>query len=322
MKAIVYTERGPPAVFKQMEVEIPTPRDDEVLVKVHAASVNSWDWELLRKKPSMVSLGRRSDRRYKIFGADIAGKVEAVGKAVTQFRPGDEVFGDLCNSGWGGFAEYVCAREKALLLKPASMTFEQAAATPQAGLLALQGPSKKEQIKPGQKILINGAGGGVGTFAVQLAKSYGAEVTGVDSKEKLDMLRSIGADHVIDYTKKDFTKKGQTYDRILDVVASCSLSNYKHSLRPKGKCVLIGGSMSVIFKALFFGSFGSKKVVCLLYKPNKDLTFMKELFETGKVVPVIDRSYPLSEVGEAIRHLGEGHVKGKVVITVEHSNKT
>ncbi len=321
MKAIVYTERGPPAVFQQIEVEIPTPRDDEVLVKVHAASVNSWDWELLRKKPSMVSLGRRSDRRYKILGADIAGQVKAVGKAVTQFRPGDEVFGDLCNSGWGGFAEYVCTRENALLLKPTSMTFEQAAAIPQAGLLALQG-LRKGQIQKGQKVLLNGAGGGVGSFAIQIAKSMEAEVTGVDSKSKLDMLRSIGADHVIDYTKEDFTKNGQAYDLILDVVASRSVSDYKRSLRPGGKCFLIGGSMSVIFKALFFGSLGSKKVSLLLYKPNKDLAFMKELFETGKVIPVIDRSYPLSEVGEAIRHLGEGHVKGKVVITVEHSNKT
>jgi len=316
MKAIVYTERGPPAVFQQIDVEIPTPRNDEVLVKVHAASVNSWDWELLRKKPPMVSLGRRSDRRYKILGADIAGQVEAIGKDVKQLRPGDEVFGDLCNSGWGGFAEYVCARENALLLKSASMTFEQAAAIPQAGLLALQG-LRKGQIKQGQKVLLNGAGGGVGSFALQIAKSIGAEVTAVDSTTKLDMLRSIGADHVIDYTKEDFTKKGQTYDLILDVAASRSLSNFKHSLRPKGKCVLIGGSMSVIFKALFFGSFGSKKVVCLLYKPNKDLAIIKDLFETGKVIPVIDRRYPLSEVGEAIRHLGDGHVKGKIVITVK-----
>jgi len=321
MKAIVYTERGPPAVFQQIEVEIPTSRDDEVLVKVHAASVNSWDWELLRKKPSMVSLGRRSDPRYKILGADMAGQVEAVGKDVKQLRPGDEVFGDLCNSGWGGFAEYVCARENALLLKPASMTFEQAAAVPQAGLLALQG-LRKGQIQQGQKVLLNGAGGGVGSFAIQIAKSIGAEVTGVDSTSKLDMLRSIGADHVIDYTKEDFTKNGQAYDLILDVVASRSLSDFKRSLRPKGKYVLVGGSMSVIFKALFFGSLGSKKVGILAYKPNKDLNFLIDLIEADKVVPVIDRCYPLSEVADALRYFGEGHVKGKVVITVEYNNKT
>ena len=269
MKAIVYTERGPPAVFKQIEIEIPTPKDDEVLIKVHASSVNSWDWEFLRKKPSMVSLGRRSDQRYKILGADIAGQVEAVGNDVKQFRPGDEVFGDLCNSGWGGFAEYVCAREKALLLKPASMTFEQAAAIPQASLLAFQG-LRKGQIQQGQKVLLNGAGGGVGSFAIQIAKSIGAEVTGVDSTAKLDMMRLIGADQVIDFIKEDFTKRGQDYDLILDVVASRSLSDYRRSLRPGGKCVLVGGSISVVFKALFFGSFGSKKVVALLYKPNKD----------------------------------------------------
>jgi len=319
MKAIVYTERGPPAVFQQIEVEIPTPRDDEVLVKVHAASVNSWDWELLRKKPSMVSLGKRSDPRYKILGADIAGRVYSVGRDVKQLRPGDEVFGDLCNSGWGGFAEYVCARENALLLKPASMTFGQAAAVPQAGLLALQGLRKYGDIQPGQKVLMNGAGGGVGSFAIQIAKSIGAEVTGVDSTMKLDMMRSIGADHVIDYTKEDFTKNGQGYDLILDVKASRSVSDFKRSLRPKGKCVLVGGSMSVIFKALFFGSLGSKKVGILAYKPNKDLDFLIDLIEAGKVVPVIDRCYPLSEVGEAIRHLGEGHVNGKIVINVEHN---
>ncbi len=321
MKAIVYTDYGPPAVFQLKEIETPTPKDDEVLVKVHAASVNSWDWELLRKKPSMVSLGKRSDSRYKILGADIAGRVDSVGRDVKQLRPGDEVFGDLCNSGWGGFAEYVCARENALMPKPACTTFPEAAATPQAGLLALQGLRKYGDIQPGQKVLINGAGGGVGTFAVQIAKSFGAEVTGVDSTMKLDMMRTIGCDHVIDYTKEDYTKSGQRYDLILDVKASRSLSDFKRSLRPKGKCVLIGGSMSVVFKALFFGSFGSKKVGILLYKPNKDLASLLDLIEAGKVEPIIDRRYPLSEVDEALRYLGEGHVQGKVVISVKHNNK-
>jgi NADPH:quinone reductase-like Zn-dependent oxidoreductase len=326
MKAIVYTERGPPPVFQQIEVEIPTPKDDEVLVKVNAASVNSWDWELLRTRPSMVSLGKRSDPRYKILGADIAGRVEAVGRDVKQFKPGDEVFGDLCQSGWGGFAEYVCARENALSLKPASMTFEEAAAVPQAGLLALQGLRKKRQIQPGQKVLINGAGGGVGTFAVQIAKSYGAEVTGVDSTSKLDMMRSIGVDYVIDYTKEDYTKSGQRYDLILDMKGYRSIFDYRRALRPRGIFVMVGGSWGLSFKLIFLGLLisiiGRKKMGILAYKPNKDLASLIDLIDAGKVVPVIDRRYPLSEVPEALRYLGEGHAKGKLVITVEHNNKT
>jgi NADPH:quinone reductase-like Zn-dependent oxidoreductase len=326
MKAIVYTIYGPPAVFQLKELEKPTPKDDEVLVKVHAASVNSWDWELLRKKPSMVSLGRRSDPRYKILGADIAGQVEAVGRNVKQFQPGDEVFGDLCQSGFGGFAEYVCARENALAMKPASMTFEEAAAVPQAGLLALQGLRNKGQIQPGQKVLINGAGGGVGTFAVQIAKSFGAEVTGVDSTMKLDMLRSIGADHVIDYTQEDYTKCGQRYDLIIDVVAYRSIFDYKRALRPRGTFLAVGGSWARIFQLLLLGPLirmgGGKKMGILVYKPNKDSAFLIDLIVAGKVVPVIDRRYPLREVPEALRYLGEGYALGKLVITVAHNNKT
>ncbi|MFA9407175.1 MAG: NAD(P)-dependent alcohol dehydrogenase, partial [Anaerolineales bacterium] len=215
MKAMIYTKYGPPAVFQLKEIDIPSPKDDEVLVKIHAASVNSWDWELLSKKPSMVSLGSRSDSRYKILGADIAGQVEAVGRDVKRFQSGDEVFGDLCQSGFGGFAEYVCARENALSMKPASMTFEEAAAVPQAGVSALQALRDEGQIKPGQKVLINGASGGVGTFAVQIAKSFGAEVTGVCSTRNVDMVRSIGADQVIDYSSEDFTKSKQLYNLIL-----------------------------------------------------------------------------------------------------------
>ena len=321
MKAVVYKERGPPVVFQLIEIEKPTPRDDEVLIKVHAASVNSWDWELLRHKPSMVSLGTRSDPRYKILGADVAGRVEAAGKDAKRFRPGDEVFGDLCNSGWGGYAEYVCARENALMSKPTSMTFEEAAATPQAGLLALQGLHNKGHIQPGQKVLINGAGGGVGTFAVQIAKSFGAEVTGVDSTMKLDLIRSIGADHVIDYTKEDYTKSGQRYDLILDVKVHRSIFDYTHALCPRGTFLLVGGSWARILQLLLLGPLirmsGGKKMGILAYKPNKDLAFLVDLIETGKVVPVIDRCYPLTDVPEALRYLGEGHVKGKVVITVE-----
>ena len=327
MKAMVYHKYGSPDVLELQEVERPTPKDNEVLVKVHAASVNSWDWDLLRGKPFVNRLlfGLLKPKT-KILGCDIAGRVEAVGRNVKQFKPGDEVFGDLCASEWGGFAEYVCARENALALKPASMTFEQVAAVPQAAVMALQVLRDKGQIQPGQKVLINGAGGGVGTFAVQMAKSFGAEVTGVDSTRKLDMLRSIGSDQVIDYTQEDFTKNGQGYDLILDVVGNRSIFDYKRALSPKGIYVMVGGSTALIFQLLFLGSWismtGSKKMGILAHQPNKDLDFMKELFEAGKVVPVIDRRYPLSEAAEALRYFGKGHAQGKVVITLEHNNKT
>jgi NADPH:quinone reductase-like Zn-dependent oxidoreductase len=263
--------------------------------------------------------------KYKILGSDIAGRVEAVGKNVKQFQPGDEVFGDILES-WGGFAEYVCAPENALMLKPASMTFEQAAAVPQAAGVALQGLRDKGQIQPEQKVLINGAGGGAGTFALQIAKLFGAEVTGVDSTEKLDMMRSVGADHVIDYTQEDFTRNGRCYDLILDLVAYRSIFDYRRALSPKGIYVLVGGSMARIIQVLLLGPWismtGRKKMGILGAKPNKDLAFIIELIESGKVVPVIDRQYPLSEVSEALRYLGEGNAKGKIVITVGHNYKT
>ncbi len=329
MKAIVYHKYGSPDVLKLEEVQKPTPSDDEVLIKVHAASVNSWDWGLLRGKPFLNRLivSGLFKPKYKILGCDIAGRVEGVGRNVKQYQPGDEIFGDLTEFGFGAFAEYVCVPENALTLKPASMTFEEAAAVPQAAVLALQGLRDKGQIQPGQKVLINGAGGGAGTFAVQIAKSFGAEVTGVDSTRKLDMLRSIGADQVIDYTQEDFTKKGQRYDLILDVVTYCSIFGYKRVLSPKGIYVMLGGgSWARVYQAMFLGPLismtGSKKMRTLMLKPNKDLDFMNELFEAGKVVPVIDRRYPLSEVAEALRYLEEGHAQGKVVITVEHNDKT
>jgi len=326
MKAIVYTKYGSPDVLRLEEVEKPTPKEDEVLVEVHAASVNDWDWGLLRGKPFVNRLlfGLRKPK-VKILGCDIAGRVEAVGRNVKQFQPGDEVFGDISGCGMGGFAEYVCARENVLAPKSASMTYEQAAAVPQAAVLALQG-LRKGQIQPGQKVLINGAGGGVGTFGMQIAKSFGAEVTGVDSTRKLDMVRSIGADQVIDYTQEDFTQSGQRYDLILDVAAYHSIFDYKRALSPRGIYVMVGGSTARIFQAMFLGPLismtGSKKMGILMHKPNKDLAFMKELFEAGKVVPVIDGRYPLSEVPEALRYFGEGHAKGKIVITVEHNSKT
>jgi NADPH:quinone reductase-like Zn-dependent oxidoreductase len=327
MKAIVYKKYGPPDVLQLKEVEKPTPKGNEVLIKVHTASVNDWDWGLLRGKPFVNRLlfGLLKPKT-KILGCDIAGQVEAVGRNVKQFKPGDEVFGDLSGCGFGGFAEYVCARENALVLKPASMTFEEVAAVPQAGVLALQGLRDKGQIQPGQKVLINGAGGGAGTFAVQIAKSFGAEVTGVDSTKKLDMVRSIGADHVIDYTQEDFTKNGQRYDLILDFAAHHLIFDYKRALSPKGIYVMVGGSMARIFQAMFLGPLismtTSKKMGILAHKPNKDLAFLKELFEAGKVKPVIDRRYPLSEVAEALRYFGEGHRQGKLVITVEPKGKT
>ncbi|MFC2045822.1 NAD(P)-dependent alcohol dehydrogenase [Chloroflexota bacterium] len=328
MKAIVYTKYGSPEVLQLKEVTKPTPKDNEVLVKVHAVSVNDWDWGLLRGTPfaNRLIVSGLLKPKIKILGCDIAGRVEAVGRNVKKLRPGDEVFGDISRCGWGGFAEYVCARENALELKPAGITFEEAAAVPQAALLALQGLRNKGQIQPGQKVLINGAGGGAGTFAVQIAKSFGAEVTGVDNTGKLDIMRSIGADNVIDYTEEDFTKNGQRYDLILDTAAYHSIFDYKRALSPQGIYVMVGGSTAVAQQAMFLGQWismiGSKKMGILMHKPNKDLAFMKELLEAGKVKPVIDKCYPLSEVAEALRYFGEGHARGKVVITVEHNNES
>ncbi len=325
MKAIVCTKYGSPEVLQLKEVEKPAAKDNEVLIKVHAASLNAADFEYLRGV-FFVRLAAPIKPTFKIFGSDIAGRVEAVGRKVKQFQPGDEVFGDLSLCGFGAFAEYVCASENALALKSASMTFEEAAALPQAAVLALQGLRDKRPIQPGQKVLINGAGGGVGTFAVQIAKSFGAEVTGVDRAMKLDMLRSIGADQVIDYTQEDFTKNGQHYDRILDVAAHHPIFDCKRALSPKGIYLMVGGSTAAIFQGFLLAPLismtGSKKMGILMHKPNKDLAFIKELFEAGKVVPVIDRRYPLSEAAEAFQYLEEGHAKGKLVITVKHNNKT
>jgi NADPH:quinone reductase-like Zn-dependent oxidoreductase len=326
MKAMVFTKYGTPDVLELKEVDKPIPRDDEVLIKVCAVSINDWDWNLLQGIPFINRLlyGLLKPKK-KILGSDIAGRIEAVGKNVDQFQPGDEVFGDLSGD-WGGFAEYVCARENALALKPAGMTFDEAAAIPQAAMLAIQGLRDKGQIRQGQKLLINGAGGGVGTFAVQIAKLYGVEVTGVDSSGKLDMLRSMGFDQVIDYTQEDFTKNGQCYDLILDVKTNRSIFDYARALSPNGIYVTVGGSMARLFQALILGPWISmiskKKIRIVGLKPNKDLAYMIELFEAGKVKPVIDGPYKLSEVPEAIRYFGEGNHKGKVVITLEHNNET
>ncbi len=327
MKAIVRKNYGPPDVLQLEEVAKPSLKDNEILVKIHAASVNDWDWGLLRGMPFMnrVFFGLLKPK-IKILGGDIAGRVEAVGQNIKQFQPGDEVYGDLSGSGFGAFAEYVCARENALAFKPASMTFEEAAAVPQAAVLALQSFRDKGQIHSGHKVLINGAGGGAGTFAVQIAKSFGAVVTGVDSTRKLDIMRSIGADHVIDYTQEDFTKKGQCYDWIIDFAAHHSIFDYSRSLSPKGIYVMIGGATARIFQIMLLGPLVSmttrKKMGILAHKPNKELAFMEELFESGKVKPIIDKRYPLNEVPEALRYFGKGLQRGKVVITVGHNNKT
>lgn len=296
MKAITYTEYGSPDVLQIKEVAKPTPTDDEVLIKVQAVSVNRSDWEGLRGKPLYARIGGLLKPRHQILGSDIAGRVEMAGRSIRRFQPGDEVFGDILGR-MGGFAEYVCARERALALKPASMTFEEVAAIPQAAVIALQGIRDKGQVQPGQKVLINGAGGGAGTFAVQLAKLYGAEVTGVDNTGKLDFMRSLGADHVIDYTREDFTKNGKQYDLILDLVAHRSVFAYKRALRPNGSYFFVGGSVATIFQILLLGPWirrtTGKKIRLLAVQPNlKDMVYITELYEAGKVVPAIDRRYP------------------------------
>jgi NADPH:quinone reductase-like Zn-dependent oxidoreductase len=317
MKAIVYTEYGSPDVLQLKEVEKPTPKENEVLVKVQAASANPADWHLMRAEPFLARLenGLFKPKITKL-GADVAGRVEAVGKSVSQFQAGDDVFGELPLNVLGSFAEYVCASEDALALKPARLTFEQAAAVPLAAFTALQGLRDKGQIQPGQKVLINGASGGVGTFAVQIAKSFETEVTGVCSTRNLDLVRSIGADHVIDYTQEDFTQTGQRYDLIFDAVGNRSVSDLRRALRPNGICAVAGfTSLSRLFQVMFMG--GKEIGLMETAKGNKkDLLFIKELLEAGKVIPVIDRMYPLQEVPEAIRYLEAGHARGKVIVTV------
>jgi NADPH:quinone reductase-like Zn-dependent oxidoreductase len=322
MKAIVYTKYGTPDVLELKESDKPVAKHDEVLIKVYAVSLNDWDWALLQGDLINRLLNGLLKPKIKILGSDIAGRVEAVGKNVEKFQLGDEVFGDLSGR-WGGLAEYVCAGENALALKPANMTFEEAAAIPQAAMLAVQGLRDKGKIQSGQKLLINGAGGGVGTFAVQIAKLYGVEMTGVDNSGKLEMLRAMGFDHVIDYAREDFTKNGQHYDLILDVKTNRSILAYTRALRPNGIYVTVGGSMIRLLQALILGPWISmiskKKIVIVALKPNKDLAYMNELFEAGKVKPVIDGRYKLDEVSNAFRHFGEGAHKGKVVITVAHN---
>jgi len=323
MKAIVYRCYGSPDVLKLENVEKPTPADGEILVKIHAAAVNPLDWHYMRGTPYIMRMeSGLSTPTSTRLGVDYAGTVEAVGSSVTRFKPGDEVFGGRT----GAFAEYVSAREdRAVVLKPANLTFEQAASVPIAAITALQALRDKGQIQAGQKVLINGASGGVGTFAVQIAKSFGAEVTGVCSTRNVEMVRSIGADHVVDYTKEDFTESEQRYDLIVDMVGNHALLEYKRVLNPKGIFVIVGGPdgksigpMVSPIKALMLSPFVSQKFGMLLAELNqKDLTLLRDLMQAGKVTPVIDRTYQLSEVPEAIRYLEQGRARGKVVITLE-----
>lgn len=324
MKAMVLKKYGSPDDLQLKEVAIPTPKDNEVLIKVHAASINDWDWCLVRGTPFYIRLlCGLLNPKVMIPGVDIAGQVEAIGKNVKNFHQGDVVYGDISECGFGGFAEYVCAHEDAVVRKPASMTFVEAAAISHAAMLAVQGLRDKGQIQPGQKVLINGAGGGVGTLGVQIAKCMGVEdVTGVDHARKLDMMRSIGFEQAIDYMQEDFTKNGQRYDLILDTKTNRSTCDYARALAPNGTYVTVGGTTARLFQALFLGPlvrmFRKKKIFIVGLKPNKDLEYINELFEAGKIKPVIDGPYTLDEVPKAIQHFGEGKHKGKVVITLEH----
>ena len=323
MKAIVHEKYGSPDVLKVEEVPKPVPTDDEVLIKVHAVSINGSDWEGLTGKPLYARLGGLRNPGKKTLGSDIAGRVEMVGKNIQEFQPGDDVFGEM-PSYRGGFAEYVCVPEEALIKKPAGLTFEVAAAIPQGAVIALQGIRDKGQVQPGQKVLINGAGGSAGTFAVQLAKSYGAEVTGVDNTGKMEFLRSLGADHVIDYTRQDFAKARNQYDLILDVIAHRSVFACARALKPGGSYFFVGGSVGVLFQILLLGPWirratGKNVRLLVVQRNRKDLMFVTELCETRKIIPVIDRRYPLSEVPEALRYVGAGLAKGKVVIRVDSS---
>jgi NADPH:quinone reductase-like Zn-dependent oxidoreductase len=325
MKAIVYTHYGSPDVLHLTEVEKPTPKADEVLIKIQAASANPADWHTMRATPFLARMvnGFFKPKNSRL-GADVAGRVEAMGRNVTQFQVGDDVFGCMALNELSSFAEYVCAHESAAVaLKPANVTFEQAAAVPLAAFTALQGLRDTGQLRAGQTVLINGASGGVGTFAVQIAKSFGAEVTSVCSTRNLEMVRSIGADHVIDYTHEDLTQNGQQYDLIYCAVGNRSIADYQRALKPQGVCVIAGfTNLRLLFEHMILGPRKSKaggKQVGLMptMKPNKpDLVFVKELLEAGKVIPVIDRRYPLSETAEAIRYLETGHARGKVSITV------
>ena len=321
MKAIIYTKYGSPDVLELREIEKPAPKDDEVLVKIYAAATNPLDWHKMRADPFITRFGdgllKPKNPR---LGADIAGVVEAVGRNVTHLQPGDAIFGEI---GVGGFAEYVCVPEKSLVPKPTNLSFTEAASVPVAALTALQGLRDTGEIQPGQKVLINGASGGVGTFAVQMAKAFGGEVTGVCSTRNVDLVRSIGAEHVIDYTQTDFTRTGQQYDLIFDAVGNYSVGSLRRALTPQGIGAVAGfTSLAGALQVLLLGSRGQQKISMFLAQPNQDdLLVIKDLLETDKITPVIDRTYPLAQTADAIRYLETSRARGKVVITVEQNNE-
>ena len=320
MKAIVQNDYGSTNVLKLKEVENPVVKENDVLVRVHAAALNAGDVFSMRGSPWLArfSVGFPKPKNY-ILGWDMAGRVQEVGNKVTRFKPGDEVYSSCSHT----LAEYACAAEDKFAMKPANLSFEQAAAVPSAAITALQGLRDVGKLQPGQKVLINGASGGVGTFAVQIAKAFGAEVTGVCSKRNVDMVRSIGADHVVDYTQEDFTQSGQRYDLILDNVANRSFSDLRRALTPQGIIIPNSGhgGMGYVFKAYLLSPFMHQQGSPFMSTPNhEDLVVLKELIEADKITPVIDRTYPLSETPEALRYLEEDHARGKVIITVEHHN--
>jgi NADPH:quinone reductase-like Zn-dependent oxidoreductase len=320
MKAVVYARYGPPDVLRLADVDTPVPAGDQVLVKVHAVSVNASDWEVLRGKPLYSRIGGPFRPRHHILGSDIAGQVASTGPDATLLRPGDDVFADILDS-MGGFAEYVCVPQAKLAPMPAGLTYEQASALPQTGAIAWQGIRDKGRLQPGQKVLINGGGGGSGMYAVQLAKLQGAEVTGVDNAGKLEFMRSLGADHVIDYAREDFTRNGRRYDLILDLAAYRPAFAYRRSLLPGGRYLYVGGSVATLLQVLatgpLIGAPGRKRIRVLAVRLGvQHLGPIVELVQAGTITTVIDKRFPLSQVPNALRYLGEGHAKGKVVITV------
>jgi NADPH:quinone reductase-like Zn-dependent oxidoreductase len=322
VKAVVYTEYGPPEVMRVEDVEKPIPTDDEVLIRLEAVSLNRSDWENLIGSPLYTRIGALRKPRHPILGSDIAGRVEQVGGNVKDLKPGDAVFGDIMWQHMSGFAEYVCARPRWLARVPPGMTFAEAAAMPQSAVIALQGIRDKGRVQPGQQVLINGAGGGGGAFAIQLAKSYGAVVTGVDNAGKFDFMRAMGADHVLDYTQQDYTRTGKQYDFVLDLIAHRSVFAYRRALKPAGRLYVVGGSVATFFQILILGPLirrmSGRDIRVLAVRTNlKDMRYMAELYASGKLRPVIDRYFPLSKVPDALRYLGEGHAKGKVIITMD-----
>ena len=323
MKAIVYSEYGSPDVLRLENVDKPTPQANEVLVKVHATSLNASDWESLTGSPAYARISGLRKPGIPILGSDIAGRVEAVGNDVTRFQVGDAVLGDNLMVG-GGFAEYVCIRESVLAPKPEALTFEQAAAIPQGGVIALQGLRDQGKLQAGEKLLINGAGGSAGTFALQLAKLYGAgEITGVDNAEKLTLMRSLGADHVIDYRQTNYTRTGQKYDLIIDLVAHHSAFDYRRAITPTGRYLMVGGSMGSLLNVLVLGGLmtltSQQKVGILAHQVNSaDLAHVAELCAAGTITPIIDKQFPLEQTADALRYMGNGHAKGKIVITFDN----